>query len=229
MEKQRNITIAIDGYSSCGKSTLAKALAKALGYIYVDSGAMYRGVALFALRKGWVNSYAANVEQIISAIEDIDLRFEMNADGQPELFLNGERVEREIRTLDVSNVVSRVAPIKEVREHLVSLQRRMGEQGGVVMDGRDIGSIVFPQAELKLFVTAAPEIRAQRRFKELSDKGENITLAEVADNLNERDRLDTTRKESPLVQVNDAVVLDNSNMTRKEQLQWAIQQAKARM
>jgi cytidylate kinase len=229
MEKQRNITIAIDGYSSCGKSTLAKALAKALGYIYVDSGAMYRGVALFALRRGWVNSNAADVEQILAAIEDIDLRFEMNAAGQPELFLNGVCVEREIRTLDVSNVVSRVAPIKEVREHLVRLQRRMGDQGGVVMDGRDIGSVVFPDAELKLFVTADPEIRAQRRFKELSDKGENITLTEVAENLNERDRLDTTRKESPLIQVNDAVVLDNSNMTRDEQLQWAIQQAKARM
>lgn len=219
----KKITIAIDGFSSCGKSTLAKALAKQLAYIYVDSGAMYRGVALYALRKEWVNNEGAQVEQILNHLTDIDISFELNpSTNLPELLLNGENVESKIRTLDVSNVVSFVAPIKEVRHYLVELQRKLGEKGGVVMDGRDIGSVVFPNAELKLFITASPEIRAERRFKELKAKGDDVTLEQVMENLTLRDHLDSTREESPLIQTKDAVVIDNSNLTPEEQLMAAM-------
>lgn len=220
----KKITIAIDGYSSCGKSTLAKALAKELHYIYVDSGAMYRGVALYALRKKWVTSNGARVDQIVKNLSEIDISFELNpATKLPELILNEENVESQIRTLDVSNVVSFVAPIKEVRHYLVDLQRKFGERGGVVMDGRDIGSVVFPTAELKLFITASPEIRAERRFKELKAKGENVTLEEVKENLTLRDHLDSTREESPLVQTPDAIVIDNTDLTPQEQLEEALE------
>ncbi len=220
----KKITIAIDGYSSCGKSTLAKALAKELQYIYVDSGAMYRGVALYALRKEWVASDGAQVDQIVKHLSEIDISFELNpATKLPELILNEENVESQIRTLDVSNVVSFVASIKEVRHHLVDLQRKFGERGGVVMDGRDIGSVVFPTAELKLFITASPEIRAERRFKELKAKGGNVTLEEVKENLTLRDHLDSTREESPLVQTPDAIVIDNTDLTPQEQLEEALE------
>lgn len=223
------ITIAIDGWSSCGKSTLAKALAKELSYIYVDSGAMYRGVALFAYRKGWVSSKHTDKTEIIDNLKNIQLDFESTEPGKADLFLNGENVESEIRRIEVSNVVSAVATIKEVRMHLVDLQRQLGESGGVVMDGRDIGSVVFPNAELKLFVTADVDIRAQRRYDELKSKGEEVSLEEVKQNLKQRDEMDSTREESPLIQTEDAIVLDNSNLSPKEQLNVALDLVKERL
>jgi len=175
------------------------------------------------LRKEWVASDGAQIDQIVKHLSDIDISFELNPSTKmPELILNGENVESQIRTLDVSNVVSFVAPIKEVRHYLVDLQRKFGEKGGVVMDGRDIGSVVFPNAELKLFITASPEIRAERRFKELKAKGDNVTLEEVKENLTLRDHLDSTRAESPLVQTPDAIVIDNSDLTPEEQLKVAM-------
>ena len=219
----KKITIAIDGWSSCGKSTLAKALAKKLGYIYVDSGAMYRGVALFANRKNWVSEQQLEKEKIISALSTLQLSFQYDTTTEKSrLLLNGEDVENEIRTLTVSNVVSKIATIKEVREFLVSQQREMGKNGGVVMDGRDIGSVVFPNAELKLFVTAEVETRAKRRFDELTAKGQKASLTEVKINLQERDQMDTQRKESPLIQTDDAIVLDNTHLNQEEQLELAL-------
>src|SRR5690554_4749786 len=220
MEKE--ITIAIDGWSSCGKSTLAKALAKELKYVYVDSGAMYRGVALYAKRKGLISEDGVDQRAIIDELSNIDLSFSNNENGVAELYLNGENVENQIRSIEVSNVVSAVAKIKEVRQFLVKQQRKMGNNGGVVMDGRDIGSVVFPNAELKLFVTADPEIRAQRRFDELQAKGDNVSLEEVKANLKLRDEMDASREESPLIQTEDAVVLDNSNLTPKQQLEESL-------
>lgn len=220
---KQKITIAIDGWSSCGKSTLAKALAKELNYNYVDSGAMYRGIALYALRKNWVSPNHIDTSEIEHHLDDIKLTFIYNPHSkQSELLLNNENVEQEIRTLPVSQVVSKIAAIKKVRSHLVKLQQQMGESGGIVMDGRDIGSVVFPNAELKLFVTADPEIRAQRRFKELSEKGEDVTMIDIKKNLTERDKMDTSRKESPLIQVEDAIVLDNSYLSQEEQLEKAL-------
>lgn len=223
------ITIAIDGWSSCGKSTLAKALAKELEYIYVDSGAMYRGVALYALRNGWVSSNHTDKDDIINNLNKIQLDFESSKPGKADLFLNGENVEREIRKIEVSNVVSAVATIKEVRGHLVNLQRKLGDSGGVVMDGRDIGSVVFPNAELKLFVTADVDIRAQRRFDELQSKGEEVSFEDVKSNLKQRDEMDSTREESPLIQTDDAIVLDNSHLSPEEQLQVALDLVKERL
>ncbi|PKR80498.1 (d)CMP kinase [Brumimicrobium salinarum] len=220
MEKE--ITIAIDGWSSCGKSTLAKALAKELNYVYVDSGAMYRGVTLYAKRKGLISEDGVDERAIIDELSNIDLSFSNNENGVAELSLNGENVENQIRSIEVSNVVSAVAKIKEVRQFLVKQQRKMGNNGGVVMDGRDIGSVVFPNAELKLFVTADPEIRAQRRFDELQAKGDNVSLEEVKANLKLRDEMDASREESPLIQTEDAVVLDNSNLTPKQQLEKSL-------
>jgi CMP/dCMP kinase len=216
------ITIAIDGYSSCGKSTLAKALAEKLGYTFIDSGAMYRGITLFALTHGMIDKVTGKVDklQLIQQLNSIQLTFQSVKDSPVRhLFLNGKDVESEIRQMEVASYVSNIASIREVREKLVAMQREMGKNGGVVMDGRDIGSVVFPHAELKIFVTASPEVRAQRRFLELSSKGENITLEEVSKNLKERDLLDTTRAESPLIQTPDAIVLDNSNLSREEQLE----------
>ncbi|HZH86121.1 MAG TPA: (d)CMP kinase [Brumimicrobium sp.] len=218
----KDITIAIDGWSSCGKSTLAKALAKELNYIYVDSGAMYRGVALYALRKNFVSRNHSDVNRIIASLSKIKIRFTNKGGGAADLCLNGENVEKEIRSIEVSNVVSLVSKIKEVREFLVKQQRILGIGGGVVMDGRDIGSVVFPLAELKIFVTADPEIRAQRRFDELKAKGENVTLEEVRANLESRDEMDANREESPLIQTEDAIVLDNSHLTREEQLKKSL-------
>lgn len=215
------ITIAIDGWSSCGKSTLAKALAKSLSYVYVDSGAMYRGVALYAIQNDLVNDESINSDEIVAKLSELSIRFKKNEEGTPDLMLNGQNVEDKIRTLAVSQQVSKVAAIKEVRSFLVDQQRKMGEEGGVVMDGRDIGSVVFPDAELKLFITADPEVRAQRRYKELKEKGDDITIEEVRQNLQHRDHLDATREESPLIQTDDAIVIDNSSLTPEEQLKKA--------
>jgi cytidylate kinase len=219
----KKITIAVDGYSSCGKSTLSKALAKKLGYIFIDSGAMYRGVALYCIENRLIKDNAPLDHQIIASLPHISLNFQKN-DEQPDhndLFLNGINVEKKIRTPEIAAQVSKIARIKEVRLKLVEEQRKMGERGGIVMDGRDIGSVVFPDAELKLFVTAQPEIRAKRRLLELQQKGIDTSFAEVLQNLNERDLLDSSREESPLVQLKDAIVLDTSNLTPDEQLQIA--------
>ena len=230
MQKHRKITIAIDGFSSCGKSTLAKALAFELGYVFVDTGAMYRAVTLFYFRKGFVSKESVNQNAIIDHLNQIEIHFERNKETlKLEIFLNKEVVEREIRSLEISSLVSKVASIKEVRQKLVVEQKKMGEKGGVVMDGRDIGSVVFPHAELKLFVTASPEIRTERRFKELLSTEPNITREEIRQNLEERDYLDSTRKESPLIQTEDAVVIDNSDINQQEQLELALELVRTRM
>jgi len=204
----KNIIVAIDGFSSCGKSTIAKALAQYAGYNYIDTGAMYRAVALYCLRTG---------EDPLKAIEHITVDFRDH-----RICLNGEDVEGQIRTLEVGNKASEISPIKEVRAFLVRQQQAMGEKKGIVMDGRDIGTVVFPNAELKLFLTASPEVRAQRRYDELVGKGETPNYEEVLNDVNERDYRDTHREESPLRQADDAVVVDNSNMTREEQMQHII-------
>ena len=212
------IIVAVDGYSSCGKSTIAKALAKYAGYIYVDTGAMYRAVALFAHRAG----LAEHLEQVVERLQDIHISFVQTPNGQ-HVTLNGEDVEAEIRTLEIGNLASQVSTIKEVRAFLVAQQQAMGEHKGIVMDGRDIGTVVFPQAELKLFLTASPEVRAERRFKELQAKGENPVFEEVLRDTNDRDYRDTHRAESPLRQAEDAIVVDNSHMTREEQMEHIIE------
>ena len=219
------ITIAIDGYSACGKSTLAKALAKALDYSFIDSGAMYRGAALFFYRQGHVSEEMMDIEAIERAIPNLDLSFKIQ-NTKNCLYLNNENIENEIRQVYVVNIVSKVATIKKVRTALVKQQQRMGENGGIVMDGRDIGSVVFPNAQLKIFVTASPEIRAQRRYTELRQKGIPQSLEEVQLNLTKRDHIDSTREESPLLQVQDAIVLDNSKLTKEEQLEWALEKAR---
>lgn len=219
---KKDITIAIDGWSSCGKSTLAKDLAKKLCYVYVDSGAMYRGVALYALSNGLIVDGEAKTDEIKAALPKIVLSFLNKEPGKADLILNGENVESKIRTIEVSNVVSTVAKIKEVRSHLVAQQRKMGEKGGTVMDGRDIGSVVFPNAELKLFITANPEVRAQRRYDELIANGDSVSMEEVKANLKLRDEMDASREESPLIQTEDAIVIDNTNLSPSEQLQKAI-------
>ena len=230
MQKHKKITIAIDGFSSCGKSTLAKALAFELGYVFVDTGAMYRAVTLFCFRKGFVSKESVNQNAIIDHLNQIEIHFERNKEtSKLEIYLNNEVVEREIRSLEISSLVSKVASIKEVRQKLVVEQKKMGDKGGVVMDGRDIGSVVFPNAELKLFVTASPEIRTERRFKELLSTEPNITREEIRLNLEERDYLDSTRKESPLIQTEDAVVIDNSDINQQEQLELALELVRTRM
>ncbi len=224
------ITIAIDGHSSCGKSTIAKALAVRFGYIFIDSGAMYRAVTLYALRHFWVADGEVNASELIRALPDIQIDFRYNPETQKsEMFLNGENVEDEIRQLPVSRNVSPVAAIAEVREAMVRLQQAMGKNKGIVMDGRDIGTVVFPEAELKLFVTASPEIRAKRRFDELTAKGEVVSYSEILENVQERDHIDSTREASPLRKADDALVLDNSSMTREEQLEWVIGKVEERL
>ena len=215
----KKITIAIDGFSSCGKSTMAKDLAKEIGYIYIDSGAMYRAVTLYCLENSLFNSDGSvNSEELKKHINDISVSFCLNeATLKPETFLNGVNVESKIRTMEVSSRVSLVAALGFVREALVKLQQEMGKSKGIVMDGRDIGTVVFPDAELKIFVTASVEVRAKRRLDELVAKGENTTLEEVKKNIQMRDYIDSTRVESPLRKVDDAVVLDNSNMSIEEQ------------
>jgi CMP/dCMP kinase len=214
----KKILIAIDGYSSCGKSTLAKALSKALHYAYVDTGAMYRAVTLYFLDN---DIHFDNAEAIQQALGHINIHFE-RIDGKNTTFLNGKNVEEEIRTMRISARVSEVAALSEVRRAMVSQQKKMGERRGVVMDGRDIGTVVFPDAELKIFLTADPEIRVIRRYDELSSKGDNIDIEEIRYNLSERDRIDTSRADSPLRKADDAIVLDNSGLTEIEQLNQAL-------
>lgn len=221
--ESKKLVIAIDGFSSCGKSTLAKELANSLNYIFIDSGAMYRAVTLFCLRKGWVKGDFLDKESILKSLDQIQLDFALDENGYKVILLNGENCEEEIRKSYVASVVSKIAEIKEVREKLVEEQQRMGEKGGIVMDGRDIGTVVFPNAEIKIFVTASIEVRTQRRLLELQQKGIQTTKQEVQDNLIERDFIDSNRKESPLRQAEDAIVLDNSTLTRKEQLDWALE------
>lgn len=220
----QNITIAIDGFSSCGKSTLAKALAHKLNYKYIDTGAMYRAVTLFAIRKGWIDAEKnITTEALIAALPEIELGFVNNPDTHhSDITLNGENVEHEIRLMPVSAVVSKVSSIKEVREKMVSQQRQMGKRKGVVMDGRDIGTNVFPKAELKLFMTADPEVRARRRADEYSSKGQYFSLDEIQHNLQQRDQEDLNRKENPLIKADDAVVLDNSDLSREQQLEFVL-------
>jgi cytidylate kinase len=221
MKKKKKIIITLDGYSSCGKSTFAKAIAAELGYLYIDSGAMYRAVTLFCLRKGIVAGGVADVNRIISVLPEINISFSPGREtGYFETLLNGESVEREIRDRAVSDNVSAVSTIAEVRSKLVELQRGMGAGGGIVMDGRDIGTVVFPGAELKIFMTASPEVRAQRRYLELVSKGLPADLDAVVKNITDRDRIDSSRDVSPLRQADDAVVLDNSDMTPEEQMKW---------
>jgi cytidylate kinase len=223
----QKIIIAIDGFSSCGKSTLAKAMAKNLQYVFIDTGAMYRAVALFFLRAGI--DFDNNTD-IAEALNKITLQFKYNpASLQSDMYLNEENVEQEIREMRVSQKVSEVAAIALVRDFAVAQQQAMGESKGIVMDGRDIGTVVFPKAELKIFVTASPDIRVQRRFLELSAKNAAITVAEISENLQHRDLIDTTREHSPLKQADDALVLDNSNMTREAQLDIALQWAQERI
>ncbi|MGC6430922.1 MAG: (d)CMP kinase [Jejuia sp.] len=223
----QNITIAIDGYSSTGKSTVAKQLARALNYIYVDSGAMYRAVTLYALNKGLISEDDFNKEALIYQLNQIELTFVYNKDlGFAEVYLNGNTVEKEIRTLKVSSFVSQVATVPEVRQKLVAIQKKLGQDKGVVMDGRDIGTVVFPNAELKIFMTALAEKRAERRYKELLDRGDNITYEAVLKNVTERDYKDTTRKDSPLVKAEDAIEINNSNLSLEEQYEKILQLAK---
>lgn len=219
----KRLIIAIDGYSACGKSTLAKDLATALDYVFIDSGAMYRGVTLFALNNNLVDGDRILVDELINSLSRINLEFRKDdRSGKKHLFLNGTDVEEAIRRPEVAALVSKVATIREVREKLVSEQREMANNGGVVMDGRDIGSVVFPNADLKLFVTADPHIRAQRRLKEMNEKGIKMTLEDVLSNLLERDETDRSRKESPLIQTEDALLIDTGNFTREGQLKYVL-------
>lgn len=216
----RKITIAIDGYSSTGKSTLAKQLAKSLGYVYVDTGAMYRAITLFAMDNGFIAAGTEDIEGLIQELATIELKFVFNEElGFSEMYLNGKNVESEIRKMHVSQNVSRIAEIEQVRIKLVDLQREMGAQKGIVMDGRDIGSVVFPDAELKIFMTASPQKRAYRRYKELLDKGEKVSYDEVLENVEKRDYIDSHREFSPLIKAKDAVEFDNSDMGLKEQFE----------
>lgn len=214
----KKITIAIDGFSSTGKSTLAKQLAKHLGYVYVDTGAMYRAIALFAMQNGYINSELFDKEKLIASLPSIKLLFKFNSDlGFAEMYLNDTNVEKEIRTIEVSSFVSKVAEISEVRAKLVEQQKEMGKDKGVVMDGRDIGTVVFPDAELKIFMTASAATRAQRRYDELTEKGDDVSFEEVLHNVEERDYIDTHRDNSPLVRAEDAIEIDNSYLSREEQ------------
>ncbi len=224
----KKITIAIDGHSSCGKSTMAKDLARKLGYVYVDTGAMYRAVTLYALRHQLITPDGTLLaDELIAALPDIHISFRYNAEtGRPDTYLNGELVEKDIRTQEVSNHVSPVAAIGQVREAMVAQQQQMGQEGGIVMDGRDIGTVVFPHAELKVFVTASAEVRAQRRFKELQEKGMPADYDDILRNVQERDYIDSHREVSPLRQADDALLLDNSSLTIEEQNQWLLEQAR---
>ncbi len=214
----KNIVVAIDGYSSCGKSTLAKALAKKLNFIYIDSGAMYRAVTLFFIRQ---NIDLRDQQSIIDALNNIQIDFQ-TSDNQTLISLNSEDVSKEIRQMPVADKVSTVSAIKNVRIEMVKQQQRLGRSGNIVMDGRDIGTVVFPNADLKLFMTADPQIRAERRYNELTLKGEKVNMEEIFENLAKRDYQDTTREESPLIQAQDAVVLDNSHIDETQQLEFAL-------
>ncbi|WNW02155.1 (d)CMP kinase [Tenacibaculum sp. HL-MS23] len=215
---KQKITIAIDGFSSTGKSTIAKQLAKNLGYIYVDTGAMYRAVTLYAMQQNYISDSHFNPEELVTNLYKISLSFKFNEElGFAEMYLNNTNVEATIRTIEVSRLVSKVATISEVRKKLVSEQQEMGKNKGIVMDGRDIGTVVFKNAELKLFMTASADKRATRRYKELLDRGDKVNYAEILHNVQERDRIDSTREDSPLVRADDAIEFDNSDMGLKEQ------------
>ena len=221
----KKITIAIDGYSSCGKSTMAKDLAREVGYIYIDSGAMYRAVTLYCLDNGLFTPDGIDTTQLEAAMPNIRISFQLNPETQrPMTYLNGVNVEDRIRTMEVSTRVSPVAALPFVREALVKLQQEMGKAKGIVMDGRDIGTVVFPDAELKIFVVASAEIRAQRRYDELKAKGQEASYEEILANVKERDYIDQNREVSPLRQAEDAILLDNSNLTIEEQKQWLTEQ-----
>ena len=222
-DSTKKIIIAIDGHSSCGKSTVAKEVARTLNYIFIDSGAMYRAVTLYCLRHNLINNGIVNIPELKANLDKIKVTFRFNdKTNHNDVWLNGENVEQEIRLLTVSQNVSPVAAVAEVRHLLVALQQEMGKSKGIVMDGRDIGTVVFPTAELKIFMTAQPDVRAKRRFDELNAKGESISYDEIKANIIERDRYDETRNESPLRQADDAIILDNSYMTREEQLEWIL-------
>ncbi len=220
----KNITIAIDGYSSTGKSTLAKQLAKHLGYVYVDTGAMYRAVTFFAMQQGYISKDYFDKETLVNGLESIKLNFVFNSEiGFAEMYLNNVNIEKQIRTIEVSNFVSKVAEVSQVRAKLVEQQQEMGKNKAIVMDGRDIGTVVFPSAELKIFMTASPETRAQRRFDELQAKGDSVSFEEVLKNVQERDYIDTHREDSPLVIAQDAIEIDNSYLTREEQFNTVLE------
>jgi len=221
------IVIAIDGHSSTGKSTVAKKLAKALKYKYVDTGAMYRAVTLYAMRNGWINDTDVNVPELIKHLSSIHINFEYNPEkASNDVILNGENVEQKIRTMQVSENVSSIAKIDEVRKKLVDIQKKLGEEKGIVMDGRDIGSVVFPDAELKIFMTATSDIRATRRYDELKNKGEDISFEEVLKNVKHRDYIDSNRENSPLIEAEDAIKIDNSEMSQQEQFETILELAK---
>lgn len=215
-----NTVIAIDGYSSCGKSTFAKAIAQQLGYLYIDSGAMYRAITYYAIDRNLISDSKLLINTIVDHNDQIRIEFKLNTIGKPEIFLNDKNIENKIRTLEVASKVSPVSTIKEVREFLVGLQRSYALKSNVVMDGRDIGTVVFPKAQIKIFMTADPQVRAQRRFDELSAMGEKVDFEEILNNVISRDKIDTTRQESPLRQAPDALLLDNSYLTPKEQMDW---------
>ncbi|MBS2213715.1 (d)CMP kinase [Carboxylicivirga mesophila] len=228
MHNKKSI-IAIDGHSSCGKSTVAKDLAKELGYVYIDTGAMYRSVTLFAMQNGLIQNGNIDEATLKDRLGEINISFKYQPEEKKnEAFLNGVSVEDEIRSLEVSSNVSAISAIGFVRKKLVELQQEMGKEGGIVMDGRDIGTVVFPNADLKLFMTASPEIRAQRRYDELTAKGDMVEFDAILENVKQRDYLDSTREESPLIQAEDAVVLDNSHLNKEEQLEWIIKVLKER-
>ena len=225
----KKITIAIDGHSSCGKSTMAKDLARRIGYVYIDTGAMYRAVTLFAMRHNLIANGQVDAAKLQEEMGNIHISLRLNPETQrPDTYLNGECVEREIRTMEVSRHVSLIAALPFVRSAMVEMQREMGKEKGVVMDGRDIGTVVFPHAELKIFVTASAEVRAQRRYDELTAKGEKCNYEEILENVKERDRIDSTREASPLRQAEDAIVLDNTHMTIPEQENWLMEEYKKR-
>ena len=217
----QKIVIAIDGFSSCGKSTFAKAIAARLGYIFIDTGAMYRAVTLYALEQGAIAEGKVDEAAVVALLPEVNISFKFNAErGASDIYVNGEYAEGKIRTIEVSNCVSSVSSIREVREKLVAMQQQMGRERGVVMDGRDIGTVVFPDAELKIFMTADPKVRAERRYAELTAKGDSVTMAEILENVISRDKADMERAISPLRQAEDAVVLDNSHMSVEEQMAW---------
>lgn len=220
------ITIAVDGHSSCGKSTVAKEIAASFGLIYIDTGAMYRAVTLFALQNGLIDGDLVDSEGLQASMDSINIELRKNSNGNIETFLNGQNIEKEIRQIEVSSKVSAVSSLPFVRRKMVKIQQEMGRNGGVILDGRDIGTVVFPNADLKIFMTAAPEIRAMRRFEEMQQKGDKVTYEEILENVKSRDHADSTRKESPLVKADDALLLDNSHLNREEQMSWILERLK---
>lgn len=230
MKVTRKIIVAIDGHSSCGKSTVAKDLAKVLSIAYIDTGAMYRAVTLYALRNNLIDNDIVDEKGIVESLSNISVSFTFNSETKSnETFLNEKNVEKDIRTLEVSNKVSYVSAIGSVRKQLVEWQQDMGSKQSVVMDGRDIGTVVFPNADIKIFMTASDEVRAKRRYDELTSKGENVTMDEVLNNIKERDYIDSTRAESPLRKAEDAILLDNSKMTIEDQFDWIIEKMRSKM